>query len=72
MQPAPSTDLHDRSPLGGLSHVQGARQPPLSEHTISQWLDATAARFPQGLACVFREQSIRWTWQQLRDAPKKR
>ena len=67
MQLAPSTDLHDRSPLGGLSHVQGARQPPLSEHTISQWLDATTARFPQGLACVFREQSIRWTWQQLRD-----
>jgi acyl-CoA synthetase (AMP-forming)/AMP-acid ligase II len=39
----------------------------LSGQTIPQWLDATAERYPQGLACVFREPSIRWTWQQLRD-----
>ena len=57
-----------RRPIDGLSHVRGASEPPLSDQTIPQWLDATAARHPQGLACVFREASIRWTWQQLRDA----
>jgi fatty-acyl-CoA synthase len=56
----------ERGPINGLSHVRGADAPALSEETISQWLDATAAKYPQGLACVFSETSIRWTWQQLR------
>lgn len=57
----------ERGPINGLSHVRGATDPRLSDKTIAQWLDATAARYPQGLACVFRETSIRWTWQQLRN-----
>ncbi|MDE1948687.1 MAG: AMP-binding protein, partial [Burkholderiales bacterium] len=41
--------------------------PPLSQRTISEWLDATAEASPDRTACVFREQGLRWTWQQLRD-----
>jgi fatty-acyl-CoA synthase len=56
-----------RAPQTSLSHVRGLATPPLSERTIGQWLDATAAAHPQVTACVFREQGIRWTWVQLRD-----
>jgi len=68
MTRAPGTEAGrpERGPINGLSHVRGADAPALSEETISQWLDVTAAKYPQGLACVFRETSIRWTWQQLR------
>ena len=69
MTPAPGTDAGhpERGPIDGLSHVRGADLPALSGQTIPQWLDATAARYPQGLACVFRETSTRRTWKQLRD-----
>ena len=54
-------------PQHGLSLVRGHTAPPLSELTVCAWLDATAARLPDHLACVFREQGIRWSWRQLRD-----
>jgi fatty-acyl-CoA synthase len=56
-----------RSPRGGVSHVVGAAEPPLSDLTVGGWLDATAARLPDHPACVFREAGVRWTWKQLRD-----
>jgi fatty-acyl-CoA synthase len=56
-----------RAPRGGVSHVVGAAEPPLSELTVGGWLDATAARLPDHPACVFREAGVRWTWKQLRD-----
>ena len=65
--PAMGAEQPGRGPIDGLSHVRGHAEPPLSGQTIPQWLDATAERYPQGLACVFREPSIRRTWQQLRD-----
>jgi fatty-acyl-CoA synthase len=60
---------HDayRTPLNGLSQVRGDTQPPLSVGTISQWLDDTAARRPDHLACVFTDSAVRWTWAELRD-----
>jgi fatty-acyl-CoA synthase len=57
-----------RLPMDGLSHVRGATIPPLSDHTIGQWLDTTAGRFANRIACVFREQAQRATWAQLRDS----
>jgi fatty-acyl-CoA synthase len=62
-----SPTIDPRTPRDGLSHVIGATDPPLSDLSIPAWLDATAAKFPQTTACVFREQGIRWTWTQLRD-----
>ncbi len=64
-----------RAPAQGLSHVRGETAPPLSERTIAEWLDATATRQPDGLACVFRAvdaqagggADVRWTWSQLRE-----
>ena len=60
-------DTAPRLPLQGLSHVVGAVEPALSEWTIPQWLDHTAALRPDHAACVFSASSIRWTWAQLRD-----
>ena len=60
-------DADPRLPQGGLSHVRGATEPPLSELTVSAWLDATAARWPDKTACVFSEQGLRWTWAELRE-----
>ena len=62
-----------RAPQGGFSHVVGVAQPALSDSTISQCLDHTAAQRPEHLACVFAQTEgagaggIRWTWAQLRD-----
>ena len=56
-----------RTPLNGLSHVQGDTTSPLSQRTIGQWLDDTASRSPDHLACVFCDNGLRWTWRQLRD-----
>ena len=50
------------APAGGLSHVVGSTHTPLSDATIHGLLAATAARFPDRPAVVFREQGIRWTW----------
>ena len=60
-----------RSPANGLSHVVGITSPPLSELTISEWLDTTAASWPEREACVFCDSGVRWTWAQLRDASDK-
>jgi fatty-acyl-CoA synthase len=60
-----------RSPKGGLSQVVGVTSPPLSELTIGEWLDATAATWPNRTACVFCDTKLRWTWVQLRDEADK-
>ncbi len=66
--PLTSTQLLDpRAPRAGLSLVVGNTDLPLSDKTIPQWLDDTAAQHPEALACVFRESNTRWTWAQLRD-----
>ncbi|MFN5154728.1 MAG: AMP-binding protein [Betaproteobacteria bacterium] len=62
---SPTSD--PRRPAGGLSHVRGATEPPLSDLTIPAWLDATAGRLPDAEACVFVDADVRWTWAQLRD-----
>ncbi len=59
--------IDPRAPQQGLSHVRGRTDVPLSERTIPQWLDATAAAGPDDLACIFHAESRRWTWRQLRD-----
>ncbi len=52
-------------PLDGMSHVRGDTRIPLSEQTIPDFLAATAARFPERPAVVFREQGVRWTWREF-------
>jgi fatty-acyl-CoA synthase len=54
-------------PIGGLSYVRGSTDIPLSDATVSRFLLETAAKFPERPAVIFREQNIRWTWQQLAD-----
>jgi fatty-acyl-CoA synthase len=56
-----------RIPQGGLSHVRGRTDEPLSDATIHALLAATAARWPRRDAAVFVEQGVRLTWQQLAD-----
>ncbi len=58
-----STD--PRAPIGGLSHVRGRSDEPLSEATVFDLLAATAARWPDRDAAVFVEQGHRFTWAQL-------
>ena len=60
-----------RAPVNQMSHVVGVATPPLSELTISDWLDATAASSPEREACVFCDSGVRWTWAQLRDEADK-
>ncbi|MFJ4291755.1 AMP-binding protein [Cupriavidus sp. NPDC089707] len=55
-------------PLGGLSHVRGETDIPLSEQTVPELLAQTVARFAQRDAVAFREQGVRWTWQQFAEA----
>ncbi|TKC83564.1 AMP-binding protein [Trinickia terrae] len=54
-------------PVDGFSYVRGSTDIPLSESTIGQLLRDTAKRFPDRQAVVFREQGIRWTWQEFAD-----
>ncbi len=54
-------------PVDGLSYVRGSTDVPLSEATVSRFLLDTVARFLDRPAVVFREQNIRWTWQQFAD-----
>ncbi len=54
-------------PIGGLSYVRGSTDIPLSDATVSRFLLETAAKFPERAAVIFREQNIRWTWQQFAD-----
>lgn len=52
-------------PRDGLSHVLGSTDIPLSDQTIPALLQATVAARPEAAAVVFREQGIRWSWQQF-------
>jgi fatty-acyl-CoA synthase len=54
--------------VAAMSYVSGASAVPLLGETIGQQLDRTAARFPDRLALVVRQQNVRLTWRQLRDA----
>jgi fatty-acyl-CoA synthase len=49
-----------------LSHVAGATEPPLLEHTIGQALDAAAARWGDVEALVSVHQGVRWTYAELK------
>ncbi|WP_128000263.1 AMP-binding protein [Piscinibacter defluvii] len=60
---APSTD---RRPIGGLSHVRGPVDVPLSDTTVHDLLAQAAGRWPERDAAVFVAQGVRWTWAQLR------
>jgi fatty-acyl-CoA synthase len=60
-------DSPPRAPLNRLSHVRGVQTPALSDRTIGEWLDDTAGRWPDHLACAFRDSGLRYTWAQLRD-----
>ena len=50
------------APQGGLAHVRGDPDAPLSNLTLHALLAATVARFADRPAVVFREQGVRWTW----------
>jgi len=52
-------------PVDGMAHVKGDTRIPLSEQTVPDFLAATAARFPDRPAVVFREQGVRWTWREF-------
>ncbi len=52
-------------PVDDRSHVRGATDLPLSAATVDRLLRATAARWPDRLAVVFREPGVRWTWAQF-------
>lgn len=49
------------------SHVVGATDIPLSDDTVPALLAHTVAANPTRDAVIFREQSIRWTWQEFSD-----
>jgi fatty-acyl-CoA synthase len=55
-------------PIEGLSHVIGASEPPLRDITVSTLLDEAGSKWPAETAVVFREQRVRLTWAELRDA----
>nr|AEX20399.2 acyl-CoA synthetase [Aquincola tertiaricarbonis] len=55
------------APVNGLAHVRGRTDLPLSTQTIGALLADTAARWPERPAAVFREQGLRFTWQQFDD-----
>jgi len=54
--------------MATMSYVSGTSAVPLLGETIGQQLDLTAARFPDRLALVMRQQKVRLTWHELRDA----
>ncbi|CAG2157516.1 3-[(3aS,4S,7aS)-7a-methyl-1, 5-dioxo-octahydro-1H-inden-4-yl]propanoyl:CoA ligase [Cupriavidus yeoncheonensis] len=55
-------------PANGLSYAKGDTSPPLSEQTIPALLAETVKRFGLRPAVIFREQGIRWNWQEFSDA----
>jgi fatty-acyl-CoA synthase len=63
-----NTPTDTRVPQGGLSHVRGTRDEPLSAATVHALLADTARRWPQRDGAVFVEQRQRYTWQQLHEA----
>jgi fatty-acyl-CoA synthase len=59
--------IDSRAPQGGLSHVRGPVDVPLSDSTVHALLAAAVRRWPDRDAAVFVEQGLRLTWQQLHD-----
>lgn len=59
-----------RTPINGLSHVQGVTDAPLLELTIPEVLERAVARFAGRNAAVFSEEGIRWTYQELQQSAK--
>ncbi|WP_137890365.1 AMP-binding protein [Ramlibacter sp. 2FC] len=55
------------APQGGMSHVQGVNDVPLSNATIPALLSDAVSRFASRPAVVFLEQGVRWTWLQFSD-----
>jgi fatty-acyl-CoA synthase len=53
--------------MAAMSYVSGASAVALLGETIGQQLDSTAARFPDRLALVVRQQGVRLNWRQLTD-----
>ena len=53
------------APLAGLSQVKGRQDATLSSLPIGQFLQATVQRFADRPAVVFREQGVRWSWQEF-------
>jgi fatty-acyl-CoA synthase len=51
--------------MATMSYVSGASEVPLIGNTIGQQLEETARRFPDRLALVVRQQSVRLTWREL-------
>jgi fatty-acyl-CoA synthase len=64
---ASAADIAAQRPLGGVSQVRGASEPPLLALTIGALLDQTAERWPEQPACVFAAAGVRWTWRELRE-----
>jgi len=56
-----STPLNTREPRGGLSHVIGLVDEPLSDATVFDTLAQSAARWPDADAAVFVQAGVRWT-----------
>jgi fatty-acyl-CoA synthase len=54
--------------MATTSYVSGTSAVPLLGETIGQQLDRIATRFPDRLALVVRQQKVRLTWRELRDA----
>ena len=57
--------MSDRLPIDGLSHVIGKTDTPLLDLTIPAVLERTARNQPDALACVFREQNVRWSYREF-------
>ena len=62
-----AADIAAQRPLGGVSHVRGAMQPPLEDLTIGALLDSVAERHGTRPACVFVAHGVRWSWAELRE-----
>ncbi len=62
----PSTQTQDRT-ARRMSYVSGTSDTPLLGMTIGDAFDRTVARFPNREALVVRQQSLRYTYADLRD-----
>ena len=50
-----------------LSYSRGPENPPLQELCIGQVLDKMAERYPDSPALILRQESLRYTWRELKD-----
>ena len=64
-KPRPPVPRPWLAPKGGVSHVEGEREPPLWNLTIPQVLARAVAEGGDREAVVFRQPGIRWTWAQF-------